>query len=242
MRTKPFQFRKPVTNFQSGVWTSYLVTKNKNESQYFRHLITHVDIVENKLYDKSMKETIIIPKYFLHVRTELSNKTEIHDLKKTKKTVSFFNHKVSYKFWVWCLNIFWSQNTNVNCCIFRYLYSVTRILEKPRYKRDFSGPKLEPVLTKQSIPNSDIRYLFSGPDNSLISRLHCFTDDNTCRHSWEQDTWQLNQWKRQSQFPRTFFMWGRSWIDSLQQNAKKNRTKRWLVTEMLAIKLSIIPF
>ena len=37
----------------------------------------------------------------------------------------------------------------------------------------FFGPKLEPVLPKQSRPNPDIRYILSGPDNSLISGLHC---------------------------------------------------------------------
>ena len=36
----------------------------------------------------------------------------------------------------------------------------------------FSGPKLEPVLPKQNIPNPDMRDLFSGPDYSLISGLH----------------------------------------------------------------------
>ena len=37
----------------------------------------------------------------------------------------------------------------------------------------FSGPKFEPMLPKQNRPNLDIRDFFSGPKNSLISRLHC---------------------------------------------------------------------
>ena len=36
-----------------------------------------------------------------------------------------------------------------------------------------SGPKSKPVLPKQNRPKPDIRDFISGPDNSLISGLHC---------------------------------------------------------------------
>ena len=39
-----------------------------------------------------------------------------------------------------------------------------------------SGPKLESVLPKQNRLKPDIRDLFSGSDNSLISELHCKLD------------------------------------------------------------------
>ena len=45
----------------------------------------------------------------------------------------------------------------------------------PEKRETFPCSKLEHVLPKQNIPNPDIRDLFSGPDNYLISGLHCTT-------------------------------------------------------------------
>ena len=47
----------------------------------------------------------------------------------------------------------------------------------PDIREIFSGPKLEPVLPKQNRAKLDIRD-FSGPNNSLISGLHCIVKEN----------------------------------------------------------------
>ena len=46
-------------------------------------------------------------------------------------------------------------------------------IRDPDIREMLSGPKLKHVLPKQNRPKPDIRDLFYGPDNSLISVLHC---------------------------------------------------------------------
>ena len=71
----------------------------------------------------------------------------------------------------------WKWNGNLyNINEIQYLpvaWTLLVVTTDPDISDIFSGPKLEPVLPKQNRPNLDIRNLFSGFDNSLISGLHC---------------------------------------------------------------------
>ena len=63
----------------------------------------------------------------------------------------------------------------VNMCkqmtVILWLLQCNLDIRGPDIRAISSGPKLEPVLPKQYMPNPDIKYI-TGPDNSLIYWLH----------------------------------------------------------------------
>ncbi len=54
-----------------------------------------------------------------------------------------------------------------------FIYKNSKLQCDPDIREILSDPKLKPVLPKQNRPSPDIRDLFSAPNNSLISGLHC---------------------------------------------------------------------
>ena len=78
-------------------------------------------------------------------------------------TSEFESHQVPYSF----------GHVTHRCKKPRKLLQCNPDIRYPDIREIFSGPKLEPVLPKQNRPKPDIRDFSSGPDNSLISGLHC---------------------------------------------------------------------